>query len=388
MAEKELTKSKLMTKFLKESNKLFEVRKAKAITRMRTGSPKLDVLTNGGFPVNAITEIWGPENSGKSTMGIVVAVENFPKAYSEGKYTAILDLEGRGDIEYWIKLGAPFYKDEETGEYECLYHDEDGTPYWQIIHAIDGTGEATMQAILDMVASKLYSIIVLDSVAMLSAKAEQEKRITTGSNAMGLQARLLARATRLLPEKIKTSGTTLVFLNHWRSQTDTMQQKFNSNMSPGGKAFHHAVSLQLETFHPTDDYHDENKGQKKNVKRLELRYYLRKTSVSERKRGLNSTFLVKDKESELYYIDKPEEMFDVAKDTGVFLNLSGEAFKSGNCYFDGKLWGYEGDTYEEAPDGRLAIGLNKSGATKSLKKDKELYLAVKEAIYSKLGPAS
>ena len=166
------------------------------VETVSTGSLSLDIaLGAGGLPMGRIVEIYGPESSGKTTL----TLEVIASAQREGKVCAFIDAEHALDPIYAGKLGVDVN--------ELLISQPD-------------TGEQALE-ITDMLArSGAVDIIVIDSVAALTPKAEIEGNM--GDSHMGLQARMLSQAMRKLTGNLKTSNTMCIFINQIRMKIGVM----------------------------------------------------------------------------------------------------------------------------------------------------------------------
>ncbi|HHJ18852.1 MAG TPA: recombinase RecA [Gammaproteobacteria bacterium] len=189
--------------------------KAEAIS---TGSIGLDVaLGIGGLPKGRVVEIYGPESSGKTTLTLQVIAE----CQKAGGTAAFIDAEHALDPLYAEKLGV----DVE----ELLVSQPD-------------TGEQALEITDMLVRSSSIDVIVVDSVAALTPKAEIEGDM--GDSHMGLQARLMSQALRKLTANIKRSNTLVIFINQIRMKIGVM---FGSpETTTGGNALKFYASVRLD----------------------------------------------------------------------------------------------------------------------------------------------
>jgi recombination protein RecA len=161
-----------------------------------TGALALDVaLGVGGIPRGRVTEIYGPESSGKTTLALHVIAE----AQRQGGYAAFIDAEHALDAQYAKALGVNID--------ELLISQPD-------------TGEQALEIAEHLVRSGAIDIIVVDSVAALVPKAELEGEM--GDSLPGLQARLMSQALRKLTAAISRSGTAVLFINQIREKIGVM----------------------------------------------------------------------------------------------------------------------------------------------------------------------
>jgi recombination protein RecA len=195
-----------------------------------TGAINLDsAIGIGGIPKGRITEIYGPESSGKTTLCLHV-VANAQKA---GGVAAYIDAEHALDTEYARKLGV---------DVEAL-----------LISQPD-TGEQALEICDILVRSGAVDVVVVDSVAALVPKAEIEGDM--GDSHVGLQARLMSQALRKLTGAIARSNTSVIFINQLREKIGVMFG--NPETTTGGKAlkFYASVRLDIRRIGPVKDKED------------------------------------------------------------------------------------------------------------------------------------
>ena len=188
------------------------------IESISTGALNLDAAIGiGGIPRGRVTEIYGPESSGKTTLCLHV-VANAQRA---GGVAAFIDAEHALDIDYAKKLGV----DVEN-----------------LLVSQPDTGEQALEICEILVRSGAVDVIVIDSVAALVPKAEIEGDM--GDSHVGLQARLMSQALRKLTGAIARSRTSVVFINQLREKIGVM---FGSpETTTGGKALKFYASLRLD----------------------------------------------------------------------------------------------------------------------------------------------
>jgi recombination protein RecA len=183
-----------------------------------TGSLGLDIaLGVGGLPRGRIIEIYGPESSGKTTLTLQVIAE----AQRAGGTAAFVDAEHALDPAYAGKLGVNIQ--------ELLVSQPD-------------TGEQALEITDMLVRSGAVDIVVVDSVAALTPKAEIEGEM--GDSHMGLQARLMSQALRKLTGNIKRSNTIVIFINQIRMKIGVMFG--NPETTTGGNALKFYASVRLD----------------------------------------------------------------------------------------------------------------------------------------------
>jgi recombination protein RecA len=183
-----------------------------------TGSLMLDIaLGLGGLPRGRVVEIYGPESSGKTTLTLHAIAE----CQKNGGTAAFIDAEHAFDPNYARKLGVNVD--------ELLVSQPD-------------TGEQALEIVDMLVRSGAVDIVVVDSVAALTPKAEIEGEM--GDSHMGLQARLMSQALRKLTGNIKRSNTLVIFINQIRMKIGVMFG--NPETTTGGNALKFYASVRLD----------------------------------------------------------------------------------------------------------------------------------------------
>src|SRR6266704_3416736 len=191
---------------------------AAPVEAISTGSLGLDLaLGIGGVPRGRVVEIFGPEASGKTTLGLHVIAE----AQRTGGIAAFVDAEHVLDVAYARNLGV------NTDE---------------LLISQPDTGEQALEIADMLIRSGALDVIVIDSVAALVPRAEIEGEM--GDAHVGLQARLMSQALRKLSGALSTSGTTAIFINQLREKIGVM---FGSpETTTGGKALKFYASIRLD----------------------------------------------------------------------------------------------------------------------------------------------
>jgi recombination protein RecA len=195
-----------------------DVDTAKDIDVVSTGSLSLDIaLGCGGLPRGRVVEIYGPESSGKTTLTLQVIAE----MQKLGGTAAFVDAEHALDINYAGKLGVNIAD---------LYVSQ------------PDTGEQALEIVDRLVSSGAVDIVIVDSVAALTPKAEIEGDM--GDSHMGLHARLMSQALRKLTSNIKRTNTLVIFINQIRMKIGVM---FGSpETTTGGNALKFYASVRLD----------------------------------------------------------------------------------------------------------------------------------------------
>lgn len=182
-----------------------------------TGSLSLDIALGGGIPKGRVVEIYGPESSGKTTLTLHMIAE----IQKKGGQAAFVDAEHALDPAYAKRIGVNLN--------ELLLSQPD-------------TGEQALEITETLVRSNAVDIIVVDSVAALTPRAEIEGEM--GDAQMGLQARLMSQALRKLTAAISKSKCTVIFLNQLRMKIGVMFG--NPETTTGGQALKFYSSVRME----------------------------------------------------------------------------------------------------------------------------------------------
>ncbi len=198
--------------------KLGEAQHTKRIETVSSGSFSLDLaLGAGGFPKGRIIEIFGPESSGKTTLALHAVAE----VQKKGGKAAFIDAEHALDPEYAARIGVKV-KD--------------------LIISQPDSGEEALNILESVVRSGIIDIVVVDSVAALTPKAEIEGEM--GASHMGLQARLMSQALRKLTAIADKSGTIVIFINQTRMKIGIVFG--NPETTTGGMALKFYASIRID----------------------------------------------------------------------------------------------------------------------------------------------
>ncbi len=200
------------------------------IEGISTGSLSLDIALGGcGIPRGRVTELFGPESSGKTTLALHVIAN----AQKGGGVAAFIDAEHALDTTWAKKLGVDVSS---------------------MLVSQPDTGEQALEITQMLISSNSVDLIVVDSVAALTPKAELEGEM--GDSHMGLQARLMSQAMRKLTGVINKSKTALIFINQIRMKIGVMFG--NPETTTGGKAlkFYSSVRIDLRRITTLKDSND------------------------------------------------------------------------------------------------------------------------------------
>ena len=292
------------------------------IQSISSGNTAIDVaLGIGGWPRGRIVEIYGPESSGKTT----VALHAIAEAQRGGGIAAFIDAEHALDPDYARKLGV----------------DTDN-----LLVSQPDTGEQALEIADMLVRSGAIDMIVIDSVAALTPKAEIEGEM--GDSHVGLQARLMSQALRKMTGALYNSGTTAIFINQLREKIGVM---FGSpETTTGGKAlkFYSSVRCDIRRIQTLKD------GQDAIGNRTKLKVVKNKVSPP-----------FKIAEFDIMYgegISRESSIIDLGVENG-FIRKSGSWFT------------YEGDQ----------LGQGKEKARNFLKDNPDLANEIEQKIFQKLG---
>jgi len=188
------------------------------IESVSTGSLSLDIaLGIGGLPKGRIIEVYGPESSGKTTLALQVLAE----AQKKGGICAFIDAEHALDPIYAKKLGV------KTGE---------------LLISQPDTGEQALEIADTLIKSGSISVIVIDSVAALTPKAELEGEM--GDHHVGLQSRLMSQALRKITGSVSKSNTMVIYINQIRMKIGVMFG--NPETTSGGNALKFYSSVRMD----------------------------------------------------------------------------------------------------------------------------------------------
>lgn len=206
--EKEFGKGAIMR--LGEAQKI-------AVETIPTGSLSLDLALGGGIPRGRVVEIFGPESSGKTTLSLHIIAET----QKRGGQVAFVDAEHALDPDYAKRIGV----------------DIDN-----LLISQPDSGEQALEIVETLVRSNAVDVVVVDSVAALTPRAEIEGEM--GDPQMGLQARLMSQALRKLTAAIGKTKTTVIFLNQLRMKIGVMFG--NPETTTGGNALKFYASVRME----------------------------------------------------------------------------------------------------------------------------------------------
>lgn len=223
--ENEVKKEKLINETLNEirgrfgEGSIMKLGEAKSldIEFTPTGSISLDVALGGGIPVGRVIEIYGPESSGKTTLSLHVIAE----LQKRGGIAAFVDAEHALDPYYAKKIGV------KTDD---------------LIISQPDSGEQALEIVEALVRSNAVNLIVIDSVAALTPRAEIEGEM--GASHMGLQARLMSQALRKLTSIVHKANVTVIFINQIRMKIGVVFG--NPETTTGGKALKFYSSVRIE----------------------------------------------------------------------------------------------------------------------------------------------
>lgn len=187
------------------------------IETVSTGSISLNLALGGGIPRGRVTEIYGPESSGKTTLTLHIIAE----AQKNGGQCAFVDAEHALDPEYAKRIGVDMTN---------------------LLVSQPDSGEQALEIVETLVRSNAVDVIVIDSVAALTPRAEIEGEM--GDSHMGLHARLMSQALRKLTGSISKSKTSVIFINQIRMKIGIMFG--NPETTTGGNALKFYSSIRMD----------------------------------------------------------------------------------------------------------------------------------------------
>lgn len=198
-----------------------------------TGAPTLDLkLGIGGIPMGRLTEVYGPESCGKTTLCLSILAQ----AHKQGWMTAFIDSEHALDPGYARSIGVDLSK---------------------VLISQPDYGEQALDIAEDIIKTGEIKVIIIDSVAALTPRAELEGDME--AQQMGLQARMMSKAMRRLPQLCSQHNVALVFVNQVREKIGIAYG--NPIVTPGGRGLKFATSVRIELRKSGDHKAKDGSGQ-------------------------------------------------------------------------------------------------------------------------------
>ncbi len=300
--------------------------KAMQVEAVTTGCLSLDIaLGVGGVPRGRIIEIYGPEASGKTTLAQHIVAE----VQKAGGIAAFVDAEHALDPDYARKIGVNVD---------------------QLLISQPDTGEQALDIVETLVRSNAVDVIVVDSVAALTPKAEIEGEM--GDQHMALQARLMSQALRKLAGIISKSKTILIFINQTRQKIGVFFG--NPETTTGGMALKFYASVRIEVRRAAQI----KQGDKFIGNRVKAKIVKNKVAAPFR----SCEFDIMYNEG----ISIAGDVLDLGVEKGVIK-------KSGNSY-----------SYEDKKDGEIKLGVGRENAKEFLKENPRLIKAIKKEVWEKV----
>lgn len=212
--------SKLNKNFGDGTVMTFAKEDVKNVERIHSGSIGLDLALGGGWPKGRIIEIYGPESSGKTTLALHAIAE----AHKKGGIAAIIDAEHAFDPIYASRLGVEVDNPDK------------------FLFTQPSNGDEAIEVARELIKTGEVDIIVIDSVAALTPKAELQGDV--GDAKMGLHARLMSQAMRMLTGEISKTKTVVVFINQLRDKLNVMWG--SPETTTGGNALKFYASIRCD----------------------------------------------------------------------------------------------------------------------------------------------
>lgn len=200
------------------------------LVRIPTQSHRLNKILGGGVPINRITEIYGPEHTGKSSIGYGILAE---AQRMFDRPVAIVDPELAFEPPYASKV---LHLDLNKGKFRYF--------------PAPPNGEDALEILETLIRSRAFSAILFDSVAAISPEAEVEAAMD--QQTIGLQARLMSKALRKITPAIKNSDTAVIFINQERVDVGKYSPTGSATTTSGGKALKFYASVRLEVRRGAD----------------------------------------------------------------------------------------------------------------------------------------
>jgi recombination protein RecA len=213
--------SGLRKKFGDESLTIFDSTKIEKVDVISTGSYAVDrALMVGGLPRGRITEIFGPESSGKTTLALSVCAQ---AQKNKNSFVAYIDVENALDKDRAFQLGVDLKR---------------------MIISQPQSAEEALNVLLGLVESGEFDVVVVDSVAALVPNVEAEGNI--GDMTMGYMAKMMAQTLRKLTPVLAKTKTVVIFINQIRMKIGGGVFMGNPETTPGGKALPYAASIRID----------------------------------------------------------------------------------------------------------------------------------------------
>lgn len=277
-----------------------------------TGILSIDSVFHGGMPRGKFIEMYGEKNSGKTTTAMLIA-----RQYNLGNEKVCwFDVEDSLDPVYAAKFG-----------WDVHALGTDGLPLLDKVEAV--TAEQWLQALREVLKSRYYSFVVIDSLAAMVPKTEYEADLDKGT--MGIFPRLVSRFFRTVgPTMLMGCPTTVLILNQQRLDIGNAGPYGAPKIGPGGEAKNHFVAVTLRTLPPKDDTVAEKRVG------ITQRYQITKSKVFSfiPKKYYNLKILI-DEDAGIYEVDFAYELYFAAVQKGLLQDKDGSPWKKNVAFFRG-----------------------------------------------------
>lgn len=286
---------------------------AAPVPRTVTGILSMDALFRGGIPQGRVIEIYGQEGSGKSTTSLLLV-----RQYAaQGLRCAILDAENSIDLDYAMKYGL-----------DLNAVDDGGQPLVDIYRA--NIAEEWFDALREIVKSRLYHLVVVDTLAKFAPRVEFEASIDKGT--MGVMPRLVSRFFRIVGPLLYNNPVTILVLNQERMDIGNANPYTGTpRTSPGGRSMKHEATVTLQTMRLQDKrIGDRMTGhifRFKTVKSKLWNYDIK---------HIYELHVLTDDETGVYEVDFANELLAGARALGLLLGKDGKPWKANVAFFEGE----------------------------------------------------
>ena len=308
-----MSDAKLHATLLKSLEKIdVRVIRPEPVRRTPTRILSLDTVFHGGLPEGRIVEMFGEANFGKSTTALLIARQYM----NQGLRVALLDSEKTFDVEYAERFGMDVHA-----------LDENGVPLLDVFQAT--TAEQWLDTIRELLNSRLYQLIIVDTLAGFVPRVEYESSIDKGT--MGVFPRLMARFMRVTGPLMGNGQATVLLLNQVRLDIGNANPYTGAPITtPGGMAVKHAPSIRIQLMKPQD----KRVGDK--IVGVVFRYKIVKSKLfTPDVKAVHELHIVIDEENQVHEVDTSYELLQAGKNLGLIVGKDGRPWESRVAFFEG-----------------------------------------------------